>query len=191
MPHRFTSLSMTGKLGQRLVDTAEIITQISPMWEIRLRTRESLRQHMDMDMKMDMESGSACTETGFGQTDRILHIKTGGRKFLVYRRNQIMVLTLLMNMDISTALQSHSDIQADGQMRFVYPACLSSVTAVSSLALLDAIIWHFSNMKDSIWTNIKVQGFFICHIINYTGYNQKWNVNQIRSTQWTVQKNKN
>ncbi len=22
---------------------------------------------------------------------------------------------------------------------------------------------------------IKVQGFFICHIINYTGYNQKWN----------------
>ncbi len=22
----------------------------------------------------------------------------------------------------------------------------------------------------------KVQGFFICHIINYTGYNQKWNV---------------
>ncbi len=38
---------------------------------------------------------------------------------------------------------------------------------------------------------IKVQGFFICHIINYTGYNQKWNVNQIRSAQWTVQKNKN
>ncbi len=36
-----------------------------------------------------------------------------------------------------------------------------------------------------------VQGFFICHIINYTGYNQKWNVNQIRSAQWTVQKNKN
>ncbi len=34
------------------------------------------------------------------------------------------------------------------------------------------------------------QGFFIRHIINYTGYNQKWNVNQIRSTQWTVQKNK-
>ncbi len=23
---------------------------------------------------------------------------------------------------------------------------------------------------------VKVQGFFICHIINYTGYNQKWNV---------------
>ncbi len=38
---------------------------------------------------------------------------------------------------------------------------------------------------------IKVQGFFILHIINYTGYNQKWNVNQIRSAQWTVQKNKN
>ncbi len=24
-----------------------------------------------------------------------------------------------------------------------------------------------------------------CHIINYTGYNQKWNVNQIRSAQWS------
>ncbi len=34
----------------------------------------------------------------------------------------------------------------------------------------------------------KVQGFFICHIINYTWYNQKWNVDQIRSAQWTVQR---
>ncbi len=34
----------------------------------------------------------------------------------------------------------------------------------------------------------RVQGFFICHIINYTGYNQKWNVDQIRSAQWTVQR---
>ncbi len=34
----------------------------------------------------------------------------------------------------------------------------------------------------------KVQGFFICHMINYTGYNQKWNVGQIRSAQWTVQR---
>ncbi len=32
------------------------------------------------------------------------------------------------------------------------------------------------------------QGFFICHMINYTGYNQKWNVDQIRSAQWTVQR---
>ncbi len=32
------------------------------------------------------------------------------------------------------------------------------------------------------------QGFFICHMINYTGYNQKWNVVQIRSAQWTVQR---
>ncbi len=38
---------------------------------------------------------------------------------------------------------------------------------------------------------VKVQGFFIRHIINYTGYNQKLNVNQIRSAQWTVQKNTN
>ncbi len=38
---------------------------------------------------------------------------------------------------------------------------------------------------------LKVQGLFIRHILNYTGYNQKWNVNQDRSAQWTVQKNKN
>ncbi len=37
----------------------------------------------------------------------------------------------------------------------------------------------------------RFQGFFICHIINYTGYNQKWNVDQIRSAQWTVQNNTN
>ncbi len=30
---------------------------------------------------------------------------------------------------------------------------------------------------------VKVQGFFICHMINYTGYNQKWNVGQIRCIQ--------
>ncbi len=36
--------------------------------------------------------------------------------------------------------------------------------------------------RSGVWTcpqlhrHIKVQGFFICHIINYTGYNQKWNV---------------
>ncbi len=36
--------------------------------------------------------------------------------------------------------------------------------------------------------NCKGQGSFICHMINYTGYNQKWNVDQIRSAQWTVQR---
>ncbi len=35
---------------------------------------------------------------------------------------------------------------------------------------------------------LKVQGFFICHIINYTGYNQKWNVNKPGPFSWTVQK---
>ncbi len=56
------------------------------------------------------------------------------------------------------------------------------------------IIWKAFWQVCGIWTTvsayIKVQGLFIRHIINYTGYNQKWNVNQIRSTQWTVQKNK-
>ncbi len=28
----------------------------------------------------------------------------------------------------------------------------------------------------------KVQGLFIRHILNYTGYNQKWNVNHVRNT---------
>ncbi len=46
-------------------------------------------------------------------------------------------------------------------------------------------------LRENILHVIKVQGFFIRHIIYYTGYNQKWNVNQIRSAQWTVQKNKN
>ncbi len=36
-----------------------------------------------------------------------------------------------------------------------------------------------------------VQGLFIRHILNYTGYNQKLNANQVSSAQWTVQKNKN
>ncbi len=39
-------------------------------------------------------------------------------------------------------------------------------------------------------TTTKVQGLFIRHILNYTGYNQKRNVNEVRSAQWTVQKNK-
>ncbi|KTF71260.1 hypothetical protein cypCar_00046257 [Cyprinus carpio] len=90
---------------------------------IRLRTRGSLREHGDM------ESGSACTETEFGQTVRILHIKTGGHTFLCYMHNQTMAIINTLSMDISTALQYHSDIQADGQMRSVYPACLSSATA--------------------------------------------------------------
>ncbi len=48
-----------------------------------------------------------------------------------------------------------------------------------------------TSSKNFDHSRFKVQGFFIRHIINYTGYNQKWNVNQIRSAQWTVQKNKN
>ncbi len=39
-------------------------------------------------------------------------------------------------------------------------------------------------------SRFKVQGLFIRHKLNYTGYNQKWNVNQVRSAQWTVQKKK-
>ncbi len=46
------------------------------------------------------------------------------------------------------------------------------------------------NFKGLFLLKVKVQGFFIRHILNYTGYNQKWNVNQVRSAQWTVQKNK-
>ncbi len=56
--------------------------------------------------------------------------------------------------------------------------------AVTSLPAQLAIKGSARNWHD------KVQAFFICHILNYTGYNQKWNVNQVRSAQWTVQKNK-
>ncbi len=52
-------------------------------------------------------------------------------------------------------------------------------------------IWIVSCKSCAFMSSIgkfKVQGFFICHMINYTGYNQKWNVGQIRSAQWTVQR---
>ncbi len=49
----------------------------------------------------------------------------------------------------------------------------------------NSIYWKF---KYFLTFKVKVQGFFICHMINYTGYNQKWNVVQIRSAQWTVQR---
>ncbi len=42
--------------------------------------------------------------------------------------------------------------------------------------LLPLVFIYFGNCND-IYQGFKVfQGFFICHIINYTGYNQKWNV---------------
>ncbi len=40
-------------------------------------------------------------------------------------------------------------------------------------------------IKDNIRCWFKVQGFFICHMINYTGYNQKWNVVNVGSTSTT------
>ncbi len=39
----------------------------------------------------------------------------------------------------------------------------------------------FPELNSSVWSSSNVQGFFICHIINYTGYNQKWNVENQRS----------
>ncbi len=39
-------------------------------------------------------------------------------------------------------------------------------------------IRNVKNTRNQSWTQVKnsIQGFFICHIINDTGYNQKWNV---------------
>ncbi len=54
--------------------------------------------------------------------------------------------------------------------------------------LISSIFILPSNTSTFISILILFQGFFICHIINYTGYNQKWNVGQIRSAQWTVQR---
>ncbi len=48
-------------------------------------------------------------------------------------------------------------------------------------------IYFFSKCFNLLFSNSKVQGFFIGHILNYTEYNQQWNVSQVRSTQWTVQ----
>ncbi len=41
--------------------------------------------------------------------------------------------------------------------------------------------WEAPAILLSLVKRFKVQGLFIRHIINYTGYNQKWNVNQIRA----------
>ncbi len=37
-------------------------------------------------------------------------------------------------------------------------------------------IVHPKNYNSVIINSFSSQGFFICHMINYTGYNQKWNV---------------
>ncbi len=46
--------------------------------------------------------------------------------------------------------------------------------------------WNPQRIKfliQGVYDILKVQGFFICHIINYTGYNQKWNVESPMSIQ--------
>ncbi len=59
--------------------------------------------------------------------------------------------------------------------------CWTSSDPYESMRAITPNLTHLSPFK--------VQGLFIRHILNYTGYNQKWNVNQVRSAQWTVQKN--
>ncbi len=82
------------------------------------------------------------------------------------------------------------------------PLCLPPLSAFSPLGstfqskwspvalfILPEILMCVSSIL-LLSSRFKVQGFFICHMINYTGYNQKWNVGQIRSAQWTVQRKK-
>ncbi len=65
------------------------------------------------------------------------------------------------------------------------PKCIYKTNRCCNFYIFGYILFamHFTH-KGS-----RVQGLFIRHIINYTGYNQKLKVNQVRSAQWTVQKN--
>ncbi len=72
---------------------------------------------------------------------------------------------------------------------------LTSIVVLKVERALDIHSPHLQSMPDQRLEpttfgiqGSRFQGFFICHIINYTGYNQKWNVDQIRSAQWTVQR---
>ncbi len=85
-------------------------------------------------------------------------------------------------------------------VRFVCWDCFQLLKAIwATFAVEEQHTWWFLHTPAPITLDkpfrylnkvgwFKVQGFFICHIINYTGYNQKWNVDQIRSAQWTVQR---
>ncbi len=74
-----------------------------------------------------------------------------------------------------------------------FPSTITPITELSPITHLSWLSYHtctsFTHTHLSSTLPCKQgQGFFICHIINYTGYNQKWNVDQIRSAQWTVQR---
>ncbi len=81
------------------------------------------------------ESGSDCTETGFGQMVRLPNMKIGDQPFPTQYNNQIMVKMIIASGVFSTVLLYHSVIQVDGLMRTAYPACLSSATTVSLFLL--------------------------------------------------------
>ncbi len=167
MSHRVTQESMMGKPGQRLVDTAEIITQILSMWEIRLRTRGSLRQLVE-------ESGSDCTEAGFGQTVRLPNMKIGDQPFPSQHDNQIMVNMFLASGVLSSVLLYHSVIQADGLMRTAYPACLSSAITVSLLLLT---FYHLIFAQAKFFIDITKRGIRsqYVYLLRILYFNVHWN----------------
>ncbi len=80
-----------------------------------------------------------------------------------------------------SSLHTHTHTVIEGNYRAV---CRVKTSARGRIVLRD----EWSDPDGHLETHFKVQGFFICHMINYTGYNQKWNVGQIRSAQWTVQR---
>ncbi|RXN25049.1 macrophage mannose receptor 1-like isoform X1 [Labeo rohita] len=74
--------------------------------------------------------------TELGLTIGLPVMKTGDYKFRILGCNQIMVKTIFIlrlwqKLGFSIVLLYHSVIQANGQMRSLYPACLSSATTVS------------------------------------------------------------
>ncbi len=95
--------------------------------------------------------------------------------------------TLSLSTPLSTTLSVYLSLPLSLSLLLSLPHSLSTSLSTSlchSLSLYSSLYYTLSRSL----SRFKVQGFFICHMINYTGYNQKWNVGQIRSAQWTVQR---
>ncbi len=55
--------------------------------------------------------------------------------------------------------------------------CFGLVNCRAQILSMGHCTWPYvTSLSFTFNSRFKVQGFFICHIINYTGYNQKWNV---------------
>ncbi len=114
---------------------------------------------------------------------RIRHVQRGGGK--VWYFNVIWLKSIHTFTFIVTVFTASASIGVSARNASLYIAVM--------IFCAPFIFWAPAPPKVSARPcteciyNCTGQGFFICHMINYTGYNQKWNVDQIRSAQWTVQ----